>query len=300
MQSPEASTAVSPTQIQLALLAFADEVIGTLARLVAYVGALALFAILALAALGQLSDLNDDEPADKPGWSVADRSHPAFAVNRLDSSEKTASYTILRHPEGGRRDVLRLTDAADKPVAELEIYRQGAEFDVTRPAAAGLAAQMGLGAATPLEQAGLIDTKFGPVALFRPTGTMEGCLGYLKRSEEPGLQISGFSCQGGSLPATRAAIACALNRLTLLTSGNDPKLAELFRPCRAEAPRLRSPGIAGLAAGRRQRAIARGVLIGTALKWLVCMQLLSARPIIPSWCDPIDLAAVTPPGLVWG
>jgi hypothetical protein len=97
---------------------------------------------------------------------------------------------------------------------------------------------MGLGTATPLEQAGLIDTKFGPVALFRPTGTAEGapsCLGYLKRSEEPALQISGFSCQGGTLPERRAAIACTLNRLTLLTSGNEPKLAELF--ARAELKR---------------------------------------------------------------
>ncbi|MCA1415557.1 hypothetical protein I6F30_31185 [Bradyrhizobium sp. NBAIM20] len=231
MQSPEASTAVSPTQIQLTLLALADEVVGTLAHLVAYVGALALFAILALAGLGQLPDLRGDGPADRPGWSIADRSHPAFAVSRIDSSEKTASYVIFRHPEGGRRDVLRWTDMADKPVAELEIYRQGAEFDVTRPAAAGLAARMGLSADTPLEQAGLIDTKFGPVALFRPVGGAKGaraCLGYLKRYEEPALQISGFSCQGDSLPARRAAIACTLNRLTLLASGNEPRLAELF------------------------------------------------------------------------
>jgi len=231
MQSPEARTAVSPTQIHLALAAFADEVVGTLARLIAYVGALALFAILALAALDQLPDWRDDDPADKPGWSTADRSHPAFAVSRLDSSDKTASYAILRHPEGGRRDVMHWTGEADKPVAELEIYREGGEFDVTRPATADLAVQMGLGDATPLEQAGLIDTKFGPVALFRPTGTAEAaraCLGYLKRSEEPALQISGFSCQGDTLPARRAAIACTLNRLTLLTSGNEPKLAELF------------------------------------------------------------------------
>ncbi|SDH01948.1 hypothetical protein SAMN05216338_1004305 [Bradyrhizobium sp. Rc2d] len=231
MQSPEASTAVSPTQIHLALAAFADEVIGTLAHLIAYVGALALFAILALEALGQLPDLRDDEPADKPGWSAADRSHPAFAVSRLDSSDKTASYTILRHPEGGRRDVLRWASEADQPVAELEIYREGGEFDVARPATADLAVQMGLSAATTLEQAGLIDTKFGPVALFRPVGAAEGtraCLGYLKRSEEPALQISGFSCQGDTLPARRAAIACTLNRLTLLTSGNEPRLAELF------------------------------------------------------------------------
>ncbi|MET4716489.1 hypothetical protein ABIF63_000595 [Bradyrhizobium japonicum] len=231
MQSPEASTAATPTQIHLALAALADEVVGTLARLFAYVGALVLFAILALAALDQLPSLRDDEPVEKPGWSVADRSQPAFALSRLDSSEKTASYVILRHPEGGRRDVMRWTGEADKPVAELEIYREGGEFDVALPATADLAVHMGLGDATLLELAGLIDTKFGPVALFRPTGTAEAaraCLGYLKRSEEPALQISGFSCQGDTLPARRAAIACTLNRLTLLTSGNEPKLAELF------------------------------------------------------------------------
>lgn len=246
MQSPEASTAATPTEIHLALAAFADEVVGTLARLFAYVGVLALFAILALAALGRLPGLGDDEPADKPGWSVADRSHPAFALSRLDSSDKTASYTILRHPEGGRRDVMRWAGEANRPLAELEIYREGGEFDPSRPATADLAARMGPGAATPIEQAGLIDTKFGPVALFRPTGAAEGtqpCLGYLKRSEQPPLQISGFSCQGDTLPARRAAIACTLNRLTLLTSGNAPKLAELFahaelrrRGCDAAGP----------------------------------------------------------------
>lgn len=238
MQSPEASTAVSPAQIHLALAAFADEVVGTLARLFAYVGTLALFAILALAALGQLPVLPDDEVASKPGWSEASRSHPAFALSNPDSSEKTASYVILRHPEGGRRDVMRWAGEAGKPLAELEIYREGGEFDVARPATADLAIQMGLGAATTLEQAGLIDTKFGPVALFRPVGTDKGtpsCLGYLKRSEEPALQISGFSCQGDTMPARRAAIACTLNRLTQLASGNEPKLAELF--ARAELKR---------------------------------------------------------------
>jgi len=235
MQSPEASTAVNPTQIHLTLANFADEVVGTLARLFVYVGTLALFAILALAGLGQLPDPRDDGPADRPGWAEASRSRPAFALSRSDSSEKTATYTVLRHPEGGRRDVMRWTGEADKladrPLAELEIYREGNEFDVTRPAAAGLAVQMGLSASTALEQAGLIDTKFGPVALFRPSGTAEGtpsCLGYLKRNEEPALQISGFTCQGDTLPARRAAIACTLNRLTLLTSGNEPKLAEMF------------------------------------------------------------------------
>jgi hypothetical protein len=61
------------------------------------------------------------------------------------------------------------------------------------------------------------------------------CLGFLKRLDEPNLRISGWSCQGDGLPARRAAIGCTLNRLVLLTAGNDPKLAELF--ARAELRR---------------------------------------------------------------
>ncbi|MEK9280476.1 hypothetical protein MTR72_12600 [Bradyrhizobium sp. ISRA442] len=241
MQAFPVGPAATPTRtsILLALAGFADEVVGTLAHLFAYVGALALLAILGVAALGQLPDLSNDEPALKPGWSVADRSHPAFALSRLDSSEKSASYIILRHPGGGRRDVMRWTGEADGIVAELDIYRPGGEFDAGQPASAILASVMG--ATVPLEQAGLIDTKFGPVALFRSGGTAgetRSCLGFLKRSVDPALHISGFSCQGDTPPAQRAAIACTLNRLTLLTAGNEPKLAELFahaelrrRPC---------------------------------------------------------------------
>jgi hypothetical protein len=61
------------------------------------------------------------------------------------------------------------------------------------------------------------------------------CLGFVKRIDEPNVQISGWSCQGETIPARRAAIGCILNRLVLLTAGNDPKLAELF--ARAELKR---------------------------------------------------------------
>ena len=130
-------------------------------------GTLALLAILGLAALGQLPSLHDDEAALKPGWSLATRSYPAFAVSRLDSSSKPISYTILRHPAGGRRDVLRWADNADRPIAELEIYRPGGERDPSRPAVTDMPTRMGLGEAASLEEAGLVDSKFGLVALFR-------------------------------------------------------------------------------------------------------------------------------------
>jgi hypothetical protein len=81
------------------------------------------------------------------------------------------------------------------------------------------------------EAAGVIDSKFGAVTMLRHVGgadTARACLGFIKRVDEPNFRISGWSCQGDNLPVRRAMISCMLNRLMLLTAGNDPKLAELF------------------------------------------------------------------------
>ncbi len=94
-------------RIHPSLTSFTDEVCATFARLFAYMGTLALLGILGLHAWYQLQDVLADESTSKPGWSLADRSYPAFAVSRADLHEKTASYTILRHPAGGRKDILR-------------------------------------------------------------------------------------------------------------------------------------------------------------------------------------------------
>lgn len=209
-----------------------------LARLIAYVGTLALLAILGVHLWDRLPELADADPAAQADWSVASRSHPAFAVSQADSSDKTASYEALRHPEGGRKDIFRWGPPGLWPVAELEIYRPGSEMGQSRPVMTELAARMGAERRSDLEAAGVIDSKFGNVTLFRLAGSANGardCLGFVKRLDEPNLQISGWSCQSETLPARRAAISCMLNRLMLLTAGNDPKLAELF--ARAELRR---------------------------------------------------------------
>jgi hypothetical protein len=218
-------------RIHPALTSFADEVCATLSRLFAYVGTLALIGILGV----HFWDLWDAagggaEPSVKAGWTAASRSHPAFAIIPLDLLDKTDTYIIFRHPEGGRKDIVRWTGKDEKSAAELEIYRPGGEFDPSIPAAADLAARMTSGAPE-LEPAGLVDSKFGMVTLLRRTGDAEAarsCLGFIRRFATPDLQVSGWSCQGSGLPAQRAAIACMLNRLILLTSGNEPKLAEMF------------------------------------------------------------------------
>ncbi len=227
------------------LTSLADEVCGTLARLIAYVGTLALMAIVGISLWHQIpaADL-EPEPSVRAGWSTPGRSIPAFAVSQFDLTYRTDAYRILRHPEGGRKDVLRWLGADGKPAAELEIYRPGGELTEAVP----VVAEVESGAA------GIIDSKFGAVTLRLMDGA-EGhrsCLSFLKRIEQPHLRISGWSCQGDTLPARRTAIACTLNRLALLTAGNDPKLAELFAhaelrrsDCTAAAPALSADWVKG-------------------------------------------------------
>ena len=96
---------------------------------------------------------------------------------------------------------------------------------------ANLAARMDPAGTRELEAAGIIDSKFGAVTLFRRVGGTEAgraCLRFFKHVETPKFRVSGWSCLGDDLPARRAAIGCMLNRLILLSAGNDAKLAELF------------------------------------------------------------------------
>jgi hypothetical protein len=224
-------------KIHPALRSFADECSGVLARLIAYVGTLALIAIIGISLWDQLP-LRGIGDAAKADWSLAARSYPAFAVSQFDSSGKTEAYEILRHPDGGRKDVLRWAAQGEKPVAELEIYRPGGELSQSGPPIAEIAARMDPEGMRELQAAGVIDSKFGAVTLLGLTdrsGDARPCLGFMKGIDRPSLRISGWSCQGDTLPARRAAIGCILDRLVLLTAGNDPKLAELF--ARAELKR---------------------------------------------------------------
>jgi hypothetical protein len=238
MHSFQADPAIShyTTRIHPALTSFADEICGTLARLVAYLLTLALLAMGGVYLWDQLPDAIATEPPAK-GWTLATRSSPAFAAGQIDSHDKTETYEILRHPEGGRKDVFRWANSDKKPIAELEIYRPGGEANEAESAAADITVRMNPAGARELEAAGIIDSKFGTVTLLRPVGSdaAAACLGFVKRVDQPNFRISGWTCQGSTLPTRRAAISCTLNRLTLLAAGNDPKLAELL--ARAELKR---------------------------------------------------------------
>ncbi|WP_407157497.1 hypothetical protein [Bradyrhizobium sp. STM 3557] len=236
---PVSASSTSPPRTAgflLALEGFADEVCGTLARLFAYVGALALIGILGLALWQQIGGLEPTEPGTRPGWTIADDAVPAYALRLSDQLDRSATYTVLHHVEGGRKDVIRWGEPSDRrALRELEVYRFGGERDATAdPAAevaADLARRMAVNGPDAFEAAGVIDSKFGMVGLLRLAGASDGpggCMGFFKGIHTPSLRISGWSCQGVSGPTRRAAVGCMLNRLTLLSTDHDANLSALF------------------------------------------------------------------------
>lgn len=239
------------TRIHPALTSFADEVCGTLARLCAYVMTLALLAIVGIGLWDQLPDAMAIEPPTQGGWSPDFRAVRAFAVSQANLHNKTEAYEISRHPEGGRKDMFRWRGADSKPVAELEIYRPGGEFQQAGSAVAEIASRMDPHGNRELEAAGVVDSKFGTVTLLRLLGgadTARTCLGFAKRIDDLPLRISGWSCLGDDLPARRAAVGCMLNGLILLNARNDAKLAELFALAEVRRGDCAASGVPALSA----------------------------------------------------
>jgi hypothetical protein len=235
--NPAFGAAPDRGRIHPALRSFADECREALVRMLAYVGALALIGLIVFYAANPVTDAAvtaASEPAARPGWGVATRSYPAFDVSQIDLPGTTANSEILRHPDGGRKDILRWAAPGQPAAAEIELYRLGDEAHGMPDAAADIAARLdpSSGGAQP---AGLIDSKFGTVTLFDLAGRANRCLGFFKRIDDAALRISGWSCAGDSLPQRRAAVACMLDRLILLSAGSDTALASAF--ARAELRR---------------------------------------------------------------
>ena len=61
------------------------------------------------------------------------------------------------------------------------------------------------------------------------------CLRVTRQFDDPRLAINGQFCNAGLELVDRRMVACALDRLTLLSAGSDPKLGALF--ARAELKR---------------------------------------------------------------
>lgn len=228
-----------PVLAHPALRQFANECRAIAVRLMAYVGGLAALAVIAADLLsGSLGPEISAAVAAPAGpvaverWTQAFRPHPAFSVVSPDLSDKTARYEILRHANGGRKDIIHWTNADGVAIAGLALYRPGSETestDNTPESALADIASIQPGSVQPL---GVIDSKFGPVQLLGATEVHSSgrrqCLAALKVFAEPRMRLGFLFCHGDTGAAARAQMTCAVNRLTLLAAGSDPQLIGLF------------------------------------------------------------------------
>jgi hypothetical protein len=216
-----------------ALYSWREQLPATLVRMLAYLGGLLALSIGAAQVFQSRPAMGPITASDRPQWVEIEKPFPAFALAIPEAAGVPAHYVIrLNRAGGGRKDILSLgaPDSA-APYLQVEIYRPGSEIRrFAKPAAEIAAAAAGLGPAR-LGRDEPLATKFGPLAIvpFDATkGRPRHCLGFVRSYDDPRLQLSGWFCQGGADFIERSTLACAIERLTLLSAGSEPKIGALF------------------------------------------------------------------------
>ncbi len=217
-----------------ALHSWRDELPPALVRILAYGGGIALLSTLAAHFFQSPPVMEAITPVHRSAWIEIERPFPAFALSIPEATDVPANYAIRRHAEGGgRKDILSLGQADGiAPYLQVEIYRPGVEqprfADPRTEIVSGAAA---LGPVEVQSDSELLASKFGPLSIVTfatSKGAPRHCLAFVRAYDDPRMQLSGWFCQGGSDFIERSTLACALDRLTLLAAGSEPKVGVLF------------------------------------------------------------------------
>jgi hypothetical protein len=213
------------------------ELLAVFFQIAVYLGLLGALVILAVKLEPLTRDMAIAATPAKSQWIVAERSPPAFAAAFPDIPDAHPIYTVLRDSStGGRRDVMSF--AGQGRSATIEVHRPGEEAVQFGPFDEDLRMRAApFGVAENIVRAPSIESRFGPIELYDFTLATDqrrhGCLAFVRNQTDPVLQIIGWACQPGPEMVLRPTVACALDRLTLLSAGNDPNIARFF--ARAEA-----------------------------------------------------------------
>jgi hypothetical protein len=254
------------------------DISATVVRILAYMGALAILAIVTASFFSPPAVVAAVEAAaPPPEWINVEHPHPAFEMVMPELAALDSGYAIQRRTaDGARKDVISYGQAAgSEPYVAVEIYRPGADSERFIDAPSEIAARITHFTVTDDVKAdGVLDSKFGAVQLVdfaiaaRPGHKQHRCLGFAKAFDEPVMQIAGWYCSAGEEVVDRGTLACALDRLTMLSAGGDAKLAGLF--ARAEIKRTfcgqRSPILAATPERKVAVAIPRSVKPGAGLR----------------------------------
>lgn len=231
-----------------------------LARLVsAWSGLLARLAVIGIALLAgadlltQWRDTSGNRAAPtaavaRDAWIDIIRPYHLYELPAPLLAHESHVYAARRHATGGgREDTLTLGrfGAEKRPFFRLSVYRHGAEDPAEAPffvEMARRAAPLGLSVSDVLLEQGR-PTRFGEMetaalTLSDRSGSRANCRGFRLVRDQPGLTLAGLACAAESETMSAPDLACALNRLELLSAGSDRPLRDFFGA--AEARNVRA------------------------------------------------------------
>jgi hypothetical protein len=210
--------------------------------LIAYFGGLSGLAGLLAAFVGLVSAPEGGamEPASPPGWYAVRQPRPAFSLTIGGLSEP--AYAVRHHvPGGGRKDIMTFGEPGSAGAfATVEVYRPGSELErFADPLQEATSEAEALGTILRASAAPAIDSKFGPVGVVdvtvAQTDRRRRCLAFARNFERPRLRISGVYCEPGAQIVNRPVVACALDRLSLMSADGEAAISQFF--ARAELKR---------------------------------------------------------------
>jgi hypothetical protein len=215
-----------------ALYSWREQLPATIVRVLAYLGGIALLSIVAAQVFQSRPAIDVIKPSGRPQWTEITRPFPAFALAIPEAAGVPTSYIVRYNRNGvGRKDILTVGEPdSPAPYLQVEIYRPGDEIARFGTPAQEIAAGAQALAPMQLQPGEPLASKFGPLSIVTfdtAHGTPRRCLAFVRGYEDPRLQLSGWFCQGSEF-VQRSTLACALDRLTLLSAGSEPKIGVLF------------------------------------------------------------------------
>ena len=229
-----------------------------LAAAVLIAGALNLATVLAAPPHELLRSFATETPAQ--GWTEINHPIALYDLSGTEFAKLPRTARARRHqPDGAREDMLTFgAPGSAKPFLRLSVLRTtghlAAAQDVTgsdraEPLADDLArlADAGDESVTALHGEAAISTRLGIMTVadlrLRDDGVPTPCLGFRGfPGGSDGLRILGFACGVAGKPIERAALACMIDRIDLLSAGDDRRLRAIFVAAERESASSCSDG----------------------------------------------------------
>jgi hypothetical protein len=173
--------------------------------------------------------------APVPSWQQVPNAAPIFAVDAPALKGQPATLEVRATRRGAREDVLGFGAFADATIPFVRLVVTRSPGDAPPPSSLFVdlvrrAAEAGM-AVTRSAPGAALATKFG---VFEATPIVLGaevpraCIGFRGQHADVAFRVLGWFCGSGAAPATREALVCIVDGLSLADSAADPALTVMF------------------------------------------------------------------------